>query len=147
MQKFSEIIKNRKGFTLIELMIVVAILGILSSLAIASFGDSSSDKAKVGKIKGDLRTLVSAAEMYKLDKSSYPASIDALVTDGYIKKVPTGLEISSTNYTYAWDAASNAAVLCDDDDTDTVLDEGDTIAKVDMDGDGADDDDASSANL
>ena len=105
--------KNRSGFTLIELMMVVAILGILASLAVASFGDTSSEKAKLGKIKGDLRTIESALTIYKLDKGSEPSTINSLVPD-YLKKVPSS---PVTGYSYA---ISGSTAVLENDDTNAV---------------------------
>lgn len=117
LKKICNSLKSRKGFTLIELMIVVAILGILSSLAVVSFTDTASGKAKAGKVKGDLRSIVSAAEMYKLDNSSYPSNgINGLVP-GYLKKVPSGVD----TYTYAMNTSTGEVILCTDVDSDTKV--------------------------
>lgn len=103
---FNRLLKNRKGFTLIELMIVVAILGILASLAVASFGDTSSAKARVGKIKGDLRTIESAMLMYKLDNNNTGATIIESLVPSYIKKIPAS---PATGYSY--EISGSSAVL------------------------------------
>ncbi|MFZ5754397.1 MAG: type II secretion system protein GspG [Bacillota bacterium] len=83
---FWRMMKNRKGFTLIELMVVVVILGILSTLAIQQIGDKSED-AKKNKAKADIRTLEAACEVYKVDNDSYPNALSALVPK-YIKRIP-----------------------------------------------------------
>lgn len=90
--------RNRKGFTLIELMVVVVILGILAGAAIMTLGGGQSDKAKRARAASDISTFMSALEFYKLDVGSYPASLDNLVTkpdsdaDGwegpYMKNIP-----------------------------------------------------------
>lgn len=89
--------RNRKGFTLIELMVVVVILGILAGAAIMTLGGGQSDKAKRARAASDISTFMSALEFYKLDVGSYPASLDDLVTnasdaDGwegpYMKNIP-----------------------------------------------------------
>ncbi len=104
---FWRMMRNRKGFTLVELMVVVVILGILASLAVQQFG-SHFDSAKLAKVKADLKTIASAGEIYKIVKGSYPTSIDVLENEGYLKKKPLS-PVDGTEY--AWNTANNVAVL------------------------------------
>lgn len=62
--------KNRKGFTLIELLIVVAIIGILAAIAVPNFLNAQV-RAKVARVRADVKSLSSALEMYRLDNNSY----------------------------------------------------------------------------
>jgi general secretion pathway protein G len=62
---------NRKGFTLIELLIVVSIIAILASIALPNFLEAQI-RAKVSRVKADLRTLATALEMYRTDNIRYP---------------------------------------------------------------------------
>ena len=95
--------KNRQsGFTLIEIMVVVVIIGILASVIVPRIMDNP-DKARVAKAKNDLRALESALDIYRLDNFVYPTTdqgLDALVNQptsspeppnwkqgGYIKKL------------------------------------------------------------
>ncbi|MDQ7015824.1 MAG: type II secretion system major pseudopilin GspG [Gammaproteobacteria bacterium] len=91
---------QQAGFTLIEIMVVVAILAILASVVIPRIM-SEPDKARVVKAKQDIRVLESSLELYKLDNFTYPSTdqgLDALVTrpndasnwkeGGYVKKLP-----------------------------------------------------------
>ncbi len=96
---------NRKqsGFTLIEIMIVVVILGILASIVVPNLMESPN-KARVVKAKQDIRTLEGALNLYKLDNFNYPSTdqgLEALVSkpagqpeaknwkkNGYIRKLP-----------------------------------------------------------
>ena len=75
--------KRRKdGFTLIEIMVVVVILGILAAL-IAPNVISRIDDAQITKVKQDIRALESALKLYRLDNFRYPDTeqgLDALVT-------------------------------------------------------------------
>ena len=78
---------SRRGFTLIELVVVIAILGILAGIAIPRFMDSQAS-AKGAKIVADLRTIDSAATMYYAQKGKYPDAIsssnNANSTDDFI---------------------------------------------------------------
>jgi len=70
--------KNRQaGFTLIELMVVIFILGLLAAVAIPRFM-GESDKAKVGTAKTQIVMLETALKMYKLDNGSYPTTEQGL---------------------------------------------------------------------
>ncbi len=62
---------RKQGFTLIELLIVVAIIGILAAIAVPNFLNAQV-RAKVARVKGDLKAVGSALEMYKLDNRVYP---------------------------------------------------------------------------
>ncbi|WP_020408189.1 type II secretion system major pseudopilin GspG [Hahella ganghwensis] len=91
------------GFTLIEIMVVLVILGMLVA-AIAPQILGRTDQAKVTVAQQDVRTLSQALDLYKLDNYSYPSTeqgLDALVSkpsgfpeaknwnpDGYIKRLP-----------------------------------------------------------
>jgi general secretion pathway protein G len=86
-QKGSVITRNRrnrnsKGFTLIEVMVVVIILGILAAIVVPRVMDRPDD-ARITKAKQDIRALESALNLYKLDNFVYPTTdqgLEALVT-------------------------------------------------------------------
>jgi prepilin-type N-terminal cleavage/methylation domain-containing protein len=63
---------KNKGFTLIELLIVIAIILILIAIALPNFLEAQI-RAKVARLKGDVRTMVIAAESYQVDMGQYPA--------------------------------------------------------------------------
>ena len=75
------------GFTLMELMIVMMIIGVLTTLAIPSFV-SAVRSAKEAVLKEDLRVMRTAIDSYTMDKQKAPQSLDDLVQDGYLKAVP-----------------------------------------------------------
>ncbi|MBI1390272.1 MAG: prepilin-type N-terminal cleavage/methylation domain-containing protein [bacterium] len=62
---------DRKAFTLIELLIVVAIIGILAAIAVPNFLNAQI-KAKVARVRADVKTLSTALQMYQMDNNSYP---------------------------------------------------------------------------
>ena len=65
------------GFTLIEVMVVVVILGILASFVVPRFMDKP-DQAKIVKAESDVRAIESALAMYRLDNHNYPSTSDGL---------------------------------------------------------------------
>ena len=79
--------QHEAGFTLIELMIVMAIIGILATLAIPSF-ISALKHAREAVLKEDLQTMRAAIDSYTMDKQKAPQSLDDLVQDGYLKAIP-----------------------------------------------------------
>lgn len=89
MEKEKRTIKKRKGFMLLELIIVVAIIGILAAVAIPNLV-GMTDEAKVAKIQSDLSTIGTAMEVYHVKKGgTYPSDLSVLAGDnGYLKKVP-----------------------------------------------------------
>lgn len=100
--------KDQKGFTLVELMVVVVILGILATLAVQTLGDKTTD-AKLNKAKADLRTIASALELYKIDNGDYPdadnpssTALNNPLVPTYLKKIPKGL-----TYSYKYDAGTD----------------------------------------
>ncbi|HOJ58948.1 MAG TPA: prepilin-type N-terminal cleavage/methylation domain-containing protein [bacterium] len=63
--------KKSPAFTLIELLIVVAIIGVLAAIAVPNFLNAQV-RAKVARVKGDLKAVANALEMYHLDRNVYP---------------------------------------------------------------------------
>ncbi|WP_025822714.1 type II secretion system major pseudopilin GspG [Shewanella marina] len=95
--------QKQRGFTLLEVMVVIVILGILASIVVPNLM-GNKDKADQQKAVSDIVALESALDMYRLDNSVYPTTeqgLDALVQkpsispeprnyreDGYIKRLP-----------------------------------------------------------
>lgn len=80
-------IKNRKGFTLVELVVVIAILGILAGLAIPRFMDATVS-ARGAKVAGDMRIIESAIMMQYAEKGTEPEKLQDLVDNNYLAAVP-----------------------------------------------------------
>lgn len=80
--------RNREsGFTLVELMIVMLIIGVLAAVAIPSF-EASLRNAREAALKEDLHVMRDAIDSYTMDKNKAPQSLDDLVQAGYLKKIP-----------------------------------------------------------
>ena len=75
------------GFTLIELLIVVAIIGILAGLAAVQLRQTPQ-RAKESVLKEDLFVLRDVIDQHFADKGVYPESLQVLVDEGYIRKIP-----------------------------------------------------------
>jgi general secretion pathway protein G len=89
---------RRKGFTLIEMIIVFTMIGILVGLALPQY-QSSLKKARENVLKETLFTLRKLINQYYSDKSKYPASLQALVDEKYLRSVP---EDPVTRKTDSW---------------------------------------------
>jgi general secretion pathway protein G len=80
--------RNRnRGFTLIELMIVISVMLILISFAVPAYNQSVL-RAKESVLRQNLFTLRSLISQYTLDKQKAPQSLDDLVQAGYLKQIP-----------------------------------------------------------
>jgi general secretion pathway protein G len=79
--------KRERGFTLVELMIVMLIIGVLAAVAVPSF-IASIRNAREAALKEDLHVMRDAIDSYTMDKNAAPQSLDDLVQSGYLKKVP-----------------------------------------------------------
>ena len=76
-----------KGFTLIELMVVLALITTLAAIGMNQYRNSQI-YAKEAVLKEDLFRMRDAIDQYYADKNQYPATLDALVSDGYLRKLP-----------------------------------------------------------
>ena len=79
--------KKNAGFTLIELMIVMAIIGVLAVIAVPSYVGAMKH-AREAVLKEDLHVLRDAIDSYTSDKQKAPQSLDDLIQDGYLKTIP-----------------------------------------------------------
>ncbi len=77
--------KHRSGFTLIEIMVVIVIIGLLASIIVPNI-ISRTDDAKIAKTKQDILAIENALDMYRLDNGFYPSSDQGLQA---LEKEPT----------------------------------------------------------
>ena len=75
------------GFTLVELLVVMAILGILVAIAVPQL-QQAPIRAKEAALREDLFTFRTCLDQYYADKGHYPDTLQTLVTDKYIRKIP-----------------------------------------------------------
>jgi general secretion pathway protein G len=80
--------RSAPGFTIIELMIVMIIIGILVGIALPNYRVAIIE-AKEAVLREDLYHFRDRIDQYYADKGKYPASLEALVEDGYLKRMPT----------------------------------------------------------
>lgn len=85
-----------EGFTLVELMIVVAIVGILATISVPSY-HTSLIKARETVLRQDLFTMREVLDQHRADQGKYPSSLGALVAAGYLRMVPKDPFTNSTN--------------------------------------------------
>jgi general secretion pathway protein G len=89
--------KRSGGFTLLEMMIVMIIIGILLSIALPIYNQSLV-RAREAVLRNDLFELRKLISQYTLDKQKAPQGLDDLVTGGYIKVVPKDPMTNEANW-------------------------------------------------
>ncbi len=88
----------RAGFTLIELMVVVALISVLAGMGVVQYRNSVV-RTKEAVLQEDLFRMRDAIDQYYADKAKYPLNLDALVAEGYLRAVPKD---PFTNATDTW---------------------------------------------
>lgn len=86
-----------RGFTLIEMLIVIAVMGVLLALAMPAY-NTQITRSKEARLHHNLVTLNNLIQQYTLDKKAAPQQLDDLVTAGYLKYIPDDITGSNTTW-------------------------------------------------
>ena len=89
---------GNRGFTIIELMVVLALIVILASLAMVQYRRTII-YSKEAVLRDDLTKLRDAIDQYYADKNQYPSTLGALASDGYLREIPKD-PITESNSTW-----------------------------------------------
>ncbi len=84
------------GFTLIEVLIVVVLVIVLASVGLATYTNSVR-RAREAVLREDLFRMRDAIDQYYADKNKYPATLQDLVSDGYLRDIPKDPITASTD--------------------------------------------------
>jgi general secretion pathway protein G len=101
--------RRRWGFTLIELMIVMAVIAVLMAIALPIY-TRTIQRSKESVLKNNLFTMRTVIDEYTYDKQKAPQTLDDLVSDGYLRQVPVDpMTGSSDTWKLIMEDANNAA--------------------------------------
>jgi general secretion pathway protein G len=98
--------QRQSGFTLIEMMVVMAIIAVLMSVAIPIYTRSIT-RAKESVLKNNLFTLRTVIDEYTYDKQKAPQSPEDLVSDGYLRQVPLDPMTGAADWKIVMEDATN----------------------------------------
>ena len=91
-----------RGFTMVELLVVISIIVILAAMGMAQYRNSVI-RAREAVLKEDLFRMRDAIDQYYADKMNYPSGLEDLVTDGYLRELPVD---PFTNSKDTWQAVN-----------------------------------------
>lgn len=86
LKKFRKMLKKQEGFTLVELMVAVVILGILAGIGVQQYGRIQRD-AKIAAHNANVRIITNAANMYIMMEGKDPVTVDDL-KPGFLQEIP-----------------------------------------------------------
>jgi len=110
--------RRSHGFTLVELMIVIAIIGILLAISVPVY-TSTIRHAKEAVLRDDLFQLRSLIDQYTMDKQQAPQSLDDLLTAGYLRALPKD---PFTNSNSTWQPAEDNSMMSIDQQQPGIID-------------------------
>ena len=87
--------RNRSGFTLVELMLVVIIIGVLAAMVVPRLA-GRTEQAKIARAKADIAAVGLALDLYELDMGKYPADLEELAS----REAPSGVDSEQWNGPY-----------------------------------------------
>jgi general secretion pathway protein G len=112
-------IRSHRGFTLIEMIIVMALIAILMSVAIPNYMKSLA-RGRESALKQDLHTLRDAIDQYTLDKQKAPQTLDDVVQAGYLREIPKD---PMTNSNTTWQVVQDQdSIMTTDQDQGGIVD-------------------------
>ena len=106
-----------RGFTLLELMVVISMIMILISVAVPIYNQAIV-QARESVLRQNLATLRNVIDQYTLDKQKAPQSLDDLVTQGYLHKVPEDPMTRQPN----WEVAQEEVLMAVDQQEPGIID-------------------------
>jgi len=119
--------RHNRGFTLIELMIVISLILILVSIAVPNYR-ASVIHARESVLRQNLFTMRSVISQYTLDKQKAPQALDDLVQAGYIKQIPNDPMTTKPDWTVAQEDSTVMSVDQEDSGIDDVHSSSDAIS-------------------
>jgi general secretion pathway protein G len=88
--------RGQQGFTLVELLVVISMISILAAMGVVQYRNSVQ-RTRETTLKHDLFQMRDVIDQYYADKGKYPSSLDSLVSDGYMRKIPVDPITNSTD--------------------------------------------------
>jgi general secretion pathway protein G len=115
--------RAQRGFTLLELIVVIAIIGILATIAMPAMKDMPR-RASESVLKTNLRTMRDVIDQHYGDKGFYPPSLEALVEAGYLRKVPADITKSTETWVLVYEEESDETDIGRQVDVEQIGDQG-----------------------